>query len=81
LAYKRIREGELPCAELPTLWAGPGSGMPCSLCREKITAPAIAYEIEVKAQDCVAAQVLHFHIPCHAAWLFTCNEEPLASTG
>ena len=82
LARRGIRNGELPCNELPGVWAGPGADKSCSLCVAVVHAGDIAYEVEVKADQCPAgAKVLYFHIPCHNAWLFVCNEEPLSSTG
>lgn len=80
LARARIKNHELPCAELPTVWAGAGSSTPCSLCHVVVSPEETAYEVEVEVDGCTAPQTLHLHIPCHEAWLFACNEGPLAST-
>lgn len=81
LARERIKNHELPCSEHPTVWAGQGSVTPCSLCRVVVSSQEMAYEVEVKTEECIAPLSLHFHIACHEAWLFACNDRPLASTG
>jgi hypothetical protein len=53
------------------VWAGRGSGRPCTYCQQPISAGEVEYE--VAAQDgspgsCDEVSVLRFHLGCHDAW-------------
>ena len=53
------------------VWAGRGSGRPCTYCQQPISVGEVEYE--VAAQDGSPrshdeASVLRFHLECHDAW-------------
>ena len=53
------------------LWAGRGSGRPCTYCQQPISVGEVEYE--VATQDGLQgsrdeAAVLRFHLGCHDAW-------------
>ena len=79
IARARIRNGELPCTDDPTVWAGSGVAKACSLCDRVISPQEIGYEVELPRKAEVAQHVLRFHITCHTAWVVVCSEQPLAS--
>lgn len=64
LAVDRIRQNELP-AQLPkTVWAGQGSGEPCSLCDRPIDKTEMEYELDIPVAR--ANSVVRLHLRCHA---------------
>lgn len=64
-ALERIRQGVLP-AEIPkTIWAGPGTGMPCSLCDRPVGPAEMEYEIDGRSKGGTQS-TLRFHLQCHA---------------
>lgn len=66
LVTQRIRERVLP-AEVPkTIWAGEGSGEPCSLCHRTIGRTETEYELD--APVATANSVVRLHLRCHALW-------------
>lgn len=81
LARMRIASGQLPCIVLPTVWAEAGAKEKCSLCHGVILPLETVYEVNVKPQEGVEPQVLHFHLECHSAWTMACMEAPVDSTG
>lgn len=48
------------------VWAGPGSGQPCSLCGEPVEREEIEYEVEESARG--ALHTYRLHVPCHSLW-------------
>jgi hypothetical protein len=56
-----LRSGELPPAS-SRLWAGKGSGRPCSICGEHIHPSAVEFETDGQVP-------LVVHQACHAIWL------------
>jgi len=66
LAADRIRQHLLP-TELPnTVWAGQGSGEPCSLCDRTIDKSEMEYELDAPAPR--ANSVVRLHLRCHTLW-------------
>jgi len=67
LAAERINRKLLP-AQLPkTLWAGRGSGEPCSLCGRAIDRNETEYELE--ALPAIGANgIVRLHVRCHGVW-------------
>jgi DNA repair exonuclease SbcCD ATPase subunit len=64
-ALERIRQELLP-AEIPkAIWAGLGTGEPCSLCDRPVDPTEVEYEIN--AQGGIQS-TLRFHLRCHALW-------------
>lgn len=77
MAIERIRRRSLPAQVPKTIWAGQGSGAPCSLCDRKIDKTETEYELDVPLAR--AQGMVRFHIRCHALWQFelAClNEHP-----
>ena len=58
-----------------------GAKEKCSLCHGVILPLETVYEVNVKPQEGVEPQVLHFHLECHSAWTMACMEAPVDSTG
>jgi hypothetical protein len=69
-ARELIHTGQLPNRAPARLWAGPGSGLPCTLCGGDIPKAESEYETETRTGD--AVQLLRFHFVCHAAWQLEC---------
>jgi hypothetical protein len=69
-ARELIRCGQLPDRAPAGLWAGPGGGLPCTLCGTEVSATEIEYEAEMRTG--ITAQILRFHLVCHAAWQLEC---------
>lgn len=66
-ALERIRLELLP-AEVPkTIWAGLGTGDPCSLCDRPVDVAEMEYEITAPLRG-GAQGILRFHLRCHAIW-------------
>jgi hypothetical protein len=66
LAEDRIAKKLLPGSIPEHLWAGQGSGQPCSLCGEPISLQEIEYEIDNQAAG--DGRTYRFHLSCHAMW-------------
>ena len=66
LAIDRIRKNSLPACAPKTIWAGQGSGEPCSLCDRKIDQTEMEYELDAPA-NCRNV-VIRLHLRCHALW-------------
>jgi hypothetical protein len=64
LAVDRIGKGLLPARLPKTIWAGPGSGEPCSLCDRVIDKAELEYELDNPAAT--ANSVVRLHLRCHA---------------
>ncbi len=64
-ALERIERGLLPRQTPRTLWAGHGTGQPCSLCDQAISHAETEYEL---AEPSPASQTVRLHLRCHAIW-------------
>lgn len=62
-AQKGVELGTLPRVAPRFIWAGRGSGGPCSLCAKPLEAGEIEYEVQ-DGPD----QAFRFHLRCHAIW-------------
>jgi hypothetical protein len=65
-AADKLRRGELPKSVETRVWAGPGLGMPCSLCENPILTDDVEYELQHTAGE--ALRAYRYHRRCHAAW-------------
>lgn len=66
-ALERICSKLLP-AEVPkSIWAGKGTGEPCSLCDQPVAQTEMEYEVNVPSGE-GAGRILRFHLRCHALW-------------
>lgn len=63
LAKRKIETGALPRAAPDSVFAGNGSGLPCSLCERTIT--ATDYEFECGN---AGGKVPRFHLRCQEIW-------------
>ena len=63
LAKRKIETGALPRAASETVFAGNGSGLPCSLCERPISAND--YEFEYANGG---GKVPRFHLRCQEIW-------------
>jgi hypothetical protein len=66
LAAHRIRQDLLPSQLPKCVWAGQGSGKPCSLCDQAIDKTETEYELDVPAGR--ANAVVRLHLRCHTLW-------------
>jgi hypothetical protein len=66
LAVDRIRQSLLPARAPASIWAGRGSGEPCSLCDRTIGKTEMEYELDAPATR--AKRVVRLHLRCHALW-------------
>jgi hypothetical protein len=67
LAVERIRDNVLPAQAPNTIWAGQGSGEPCSLCDRIIDKEEMEYELDAPATRATNT-VIRLHLRCHALW-------------
>ncbi len=66
-ALDLIRRQLLP-AEVPRfVWAGPGTGEPCSLCARVVDPLDMEYEFKAPVGDGTES-TFRFHLRCHALW-------------
>ena len=63
LAELKIETGALPCVEPRTAFAGKGSGLPCSLCEQPISAHQ--YEFEYANGG---GEISRYHLRCQEIW-------------
>jgi hypothetical protein len=76
LADQRITSNLLPDTVPLNVWAGRGSGEPCSLCDQPVPPGEIEYEIDNPAAG--DARSYRFHMRCHAMWqLALSNRNPV----
>lgn len=66
-ALERIRQKLLPDAVPKSIWAGQGTGKPCSLCDRPVAQTEMEYELNVLEDDASRATI-RFHLRCHALW-------------
>jgi hypothetical protein len=66
LAIERIRRNVLPAQVPKSIWAGPGSGEPCSLCEQTIAKTDMEYELDTSASN--SHMTVRLHLRCHALW-------------
>ena len=71
IARERIAQRTLPCEVPNKMWAGTGSGKPCSLCDLAIQADQVEYEIELPDAD-HGTTSWRFHIVCQSIWQLEC---------
>ena len=72
-AREQIKDGRLP-HERGVLLAGYDGNDPCALCGFQIDTGEVDYEVELRSPS--DKTKLHFHIPCHYAWLAECATYP-----
>jgi hypothetical protein len=66
-ALERIKSGLLP-SEIPKkIWAGGGSGRPCSLCDDAIQRGEMEYELP-EPDGTAGERTVRLHLRCHAVW-------------
>jgi len=61
----------LPCDRPVKLWAGPGSGKPCTVCERPILSAQAEYEptqAEYELQYDDGRPVVRFHAECYGLW-------------
>ena len=63
LAERKIEIGALPRVEPETAFAGEGSGLPCSLCEQPIS----AHEYEFEYAD-GGGEISRYHLRCQQIW-------------
>jgi hypothetical protein len=70
-------DAESPCNRAMTnatrVWAGLGTGQPCSLCRKPISTEEVQYDLEVSEAPVAHAtearvRTLSFHLGCYDQW-------------
>ena len=70
---RRIRDkviaGALPGGPAESVWAGIGSGRPCSACDE----PIVAADTEIELETPAGLASVRFHRQCFALWRETCG--------
>ena len=66
-AVDLIRRQLLPAEAPKSIWAGRGSGEPCSLCGKAIDRTEVEYEFEAPGDDRTRGP-FRFHLRCHALW-------------
>lgn len=68
LALQAVRSGELPARAPDRMWAGPGLGSACAICRVLIRSDEIELELEFVASDGRGAPDCYFvHRDCYWA--------------
>jgi hypothetical protein len=65
---QRIQSGALPRAKPNRTWGGPGAGLICAVCDQRITRDQIEYEVQFVQEGVSAPQICHLHLACFAAW-------------
>ena len=65
LAVARIRQNLLPAQRPKSVWAGHGSGQPCSLCDQTIAPTETEFELDAPER---ANSVVRLHLRCHDLW-------------
>lgn len=66
-ALERIRRKLLPGMVPKSIWAGQGTGKPCSLCDRPVAQTEMEYELNDPRND-AARTTIRFHLRCHALW-------------
>jgi hypothetical protein len=66
-ALERIERGLLPRKIPKTIWAGGGSGRPCSLCDQAIRRTEMEYELP-EPDGAAGERTVRLHLRCHAVW-------------
>lgn len=67
LIRSMIAEGRLPLMRESHVWGGPGTGVVCAACGERITKTEVGIETSNGALDEVNALQLHVH--CFHVWV------------
>jgi hypothetical protein len=71
-AREEIRNGRLPDSPPASIWAGPGSGLPCVVCGDPIAPAQVEYEVSGPS----STDSFRFHLPCHTQWQIECDVLP-----
>lgn len=75
LAKRKVETGALPRAAPESAFAGKGSGLPCSLCEQPITASEYEFEY-AGAGDGDGGAIPRFHLRCQGIWRLVLAEPP-----
>jgi hypothetical protein len=67
-ALERIERGALPRQVPKMVWAGRGSGQPCSLCDQTIGHSETEYELAASGGASAHERIVRLHLQCHALW-------------
>ena len=80
LAVVRIRQNVLPARPPKAVWAGQGSGQPCSLCDQSIAPTETEYELDAPER---VNGIVRLHLRCHDLWQLelTRRSEPESDAG
>ena len=69
LARKALLAGTLPRRDPARTWGGPGVGMPCTICGDRIPAGQMEYELQFSHDsENPGLDRFHLHLRCFAAW-------------
>ena len=69
-AAAALGEGRLPLESADRIWAGPGIGVPCTVCDLPVTANQMEFEIQFARDGDNGGwlHACHLHVRCFAAW-------------
>ena len=69
LARNALEAGTLPWHDPDRTWGGPGVGLPCAVCGDRIPAGQMEYEVQFGHDgETPSPDRFHLHLPCFAAW-------------
>lgn len=66
LARQRLRAGAIPARQPDQSWGSRGSGQPCPVCAQAVSAQDLEMELEFRSRGGVERFFLH--IQCYGAW-------------
>jgi hypothetical protein len=70
-AVEAVRSGQLPSRRSDRLFGVPGSGGPCAVCGEPLTADEMEIQLQCTWNDGTSGlDLFHPHHRCYAAWEF-----------
>lgn len=75
LAIRKIEAGALPRRAPENSFAGRGSGLPCSLCEQPITASEYEFEYAIDGDE-----VPRLHLHCQEIWQLALAERQTRTT-
>jgi hypothetical protein len=67
-ALEAIRTGKLPNESPKGTWGGPGSGVCCPICDERVKPDQFEFELEFATDDGKKRETYHLHRECLSAW-------------